>query len=143
MSKLFQNHCRTFGITGISFDSSMMNGLQAVDSWDECEHTGWLLHERTVLTGIAVFHSPRSTLLGLMSSMYSLGAIISLPLVPVITDGLGRRRAIVFGSVIMIIGAIIQTCARNCMPALTYAKRSCQLMRLVIQMLCSSSPGSS
>ncbi|KXN88986.1 Lactose permease [Leucoagaricus sp. SymC.cos] len=77
------------------FDASMMNGLQAVDSWD------------------TFFHSPRSTLLGLMSAMYSLGAIVCLPFVPLVTDGLGRRRAIFLGSVIMIIGAIIQTCARN------------------------------
>ncbi|CAA7259439.1 unnamed protein product [Cyclocybe aegerita] len=77
------------------FDSSMMNGLQAVDSWD------------------TFYNSPRSTLLGVMSAMYSAGAILALPLVPVITDGLGRRMAIVFGSVIMIIGAVIQTASQN------------------------------
>ncbi|KAJ3574673.1 hypothetical protein NP233_g1591 [Leucocoprinus birnbaumii] len=77
------------------FDASMMNGLQAVDSWT------------------TFFHSPRSTLLGLMSSMYSLGAILSLPFVPVLSDGLGRRRAIFLGSIIMVIGAIIQTCSKN------------------------------
>ncbi|KAF5388328.1 hypothetical protein D9615_000809 [Tricholomella constricta] len=77
------------------FDSSMMNGLQAVDSWDK------------------FFHTPRSTLLGLMSAMYSLGGIVALPLVPVITDRLGRRHAIAFGSVLMIIGAAIQTSSQN------------------------------
>ncbi|KAL0950346.1 hypothetical protein HGRIS_010314 [Hohenbuehelia grisea] len=77
------------------FDSSMMNGLQAVDSWDE------------------FYHSPRSTLLGLMSAMYSLGAIAALPIVPWIADHLGRRNAIVFGSVLMIIGAVIQTASQN------------------------------
>lgn len=77
------------------FDSSMMNGLQAVDSWD------------------TFFHSPRSTLLGLMSAMYSLGAILSLPAVPLLSDGLGRRRAILLGSFIMVIGAILQTCSKN------------------------------
>ncbi|KAF8165914.1 general substrate transporter [Crassisporium funariophilum] len=77
------------------FDSSMMNGLQAVDSWD------------------AFYNSPRSTLLGVMSAMYSAGAIVALPIVPWVTDGLGRRRAIVFGSVLMIIGAILQTAAQN------------------------------
>ncbi|KAL9713178.1 hypothetical protein Ac2012v2_004419 [Leucoagaricus gongylophorus] len=77
------------------FDASMMNGLQAVDSWD------------------TFFHSPRSTLLGLMSAMYSLGAILSLPFVPILSDGLGRRGAIILGSIIMMIGAIIQTCSKN------------------------------
>ncbi|KAG5730071.1 Lactose permease, partial [Termitomyces sp. T112] len=77
------------------FDSSMMNGLQAVDSWD------------------TFFHSPRSTLLGLMSAMYSLGAILVLPIVPVVTDRLGRRHAISFGSLLMIIGAALQTGSQN------------------------------
>ncbi|KAF9004318.1 hypothetical protein BDQ17DRAFT_1424758 [Cyathus striatus] len=67
----------------------------AVDSWDK------------------FYHSPRSTLLGLMSAMYSLGAIVALPLVPLVTDGLGRRNAILFGSILMVIGAIIQTASQN------------------------------
>ncbi|KAF8901107.1 hexose transporter [Mucidula mucida] len=77
------------------FDSSMMNGLQAVDSWDK------------------FFNSPRSTLLGLMSAIYSLGAIVVLPLVPWVSDHLGRRMAIVFGSVLMVIGAALQTASQN------------------------------
>ncbi|KAK7453576.1 hypothetical protein VKT23_001459 [Stygiomarasmius scandens] len=77
------------------FDASMMNGLQAVDSWN------------------AFYHHPRSTLLGLMSAMYSLGAIVSLPFVPPVTDYLGRRMAIIFGSVLMVIGAALQTAAQN------------------------------
>ncbi|KAJ8455127.1 hypothetical protein ONZ45_g19042 [Pleurotus djamor] len=73
----------------------MMNGLQAVDSWD------------------TFYHSPRSTLLGLMSAMYSLGAIAALPFVPWVADTLGRRWAIILGSIIMIIGAVIQTASQN------------------------------
>ncbi|KAJ3510111.1 hypothetical protein NMY22_g16072 [Coprinellus aureogranulatus] len=77
------------------FDSSMMNGLQAVDSWD------------------TFFNSPRSLMLGLMSSMYSLGAVVALPFVPLVTDGIGRRWTIVISSLIMVGGAVIQTCAYN------------------------------
>ncbi|KAF6751549.1 hexose transporter [Ephemerocybe angulata] len=77
------------------FDSSMMNGLQAVDSWD------------------LFFHSPRSALLGLMSAMYSLGALVALPFVPLVTDGLGRRKTIIASSLVMIAGAVIQTTAHN------------------------------
>ncbi|KAK0491589.1 hexose transporter [Armillaria novae-zelandiae] len=73
----------------------MMNGLQAVNSWD------------------TFYHSPRSTLLGLMSAIYSLGAIVVLPIVPYVTDHLGRRWAIVFGSILMIIGAALQTASQN------------------------------
>ncbi|KAF9535147.1 hexose transporter [Crepidotus variabilis] len=77
------------------FDSSMMNGLQAVDSWN------------------LFYNHPRSTLLGVMSAMYSAGAIVALPLIPFVSDGLGRRRAILFGSIIMVIGAVLQTAAQN------------------------------
>ncbi|PPQ96346.1 hypothetical protein CVT26_005030 [Gymnopilus dilepis] len=77
------------------FDSSMMNGLQAVNSWDK------------------FYHSPRSTLLGVMSAMYSAGAILALPFVAAVSDSLGRRFAIGFGSVIMIIGAALQAASQN------------------------------
>ncbi|KAJ7469024.1 general substrate transporter [Mycena latifolia] len=77
------------------FDSSMMNGLQAVDSWD------------------SFYHSPRSALLGLMSAAYSLGAIVALPVVPYVNDVLGRRMAIIFGSILMFIGAALQTASQN------------------------------
>ncbi|KAJ7018454.1 hexose transporter [Mycena alexandri] len=77
------------------FDSSMMNGLQAVDSWD------------------TFYHSPRSTLLGVMTAAYSLGAICALPIVPYVNDHLGRRMAIIFGSLLMVIGAALQTASQN------------------------------
>ncbi|KAK7029379.1 hypothetical protein VNI00_014633 [Paramarasmius palmivorus] len=77
------------------FDSSMMNGLQTVRSFD------------------TFFHSPRSALLGLMSAIYSLGAIIVLPAVPWVSDHLGRRWAIILGSIIMMMGAAIQAAAQN------------------------------
>ncbi|KAF7332317.1 Hexose transporter [Mycena kentingensis (nom. inval.)] len=77
------------------YDSSMLNGLQAVDSWD------------------TFFHSPRSTILGLMSAAYSLGAILALPAVAFVNDRLGRKNAIVFGSLFMLLGAALQTASRN------------------------------
>ncbi|EPQ58903.1 general substrate transporter [Gloeophyllum trabeum ATCC 11539] len=77
------------------FDSSMMNGLQAVGTWNN------------------FYNHPRSTMLGLMSALYSLGAVAALPFTPTISDRLGRRRSIVFGSVFMLIGAILQTASQN------------------------------
>ncbi|KAF9035880.1 hexose transporter [Panaeolus papilionaceus] len=77
------------------FDSSMMNGLQAVGSWQ------------------TFYNHPKTALLGLMSAIYSAGAIVSLPFVPLVTDGLGRRWAIFIGSLIMVVGAILQTLAKN------------------------------
>ena len=49
-----------------------------------------------------------------LSALYSLGSICSLPFVPFVTDKMGRRWAILFGSVIMVIGASLQTAAQNC-----------------------------
>lgn len=93
----------------------MMNGLQAVSSWDHCmlvQILSWILSHQILWT--PVYHSPRKSLLGLMSAIYSAGAIVALPFIPAISDGLGRRRAILFGSIIMVIGAILQTAAQNC-----------------------------
>ncbi|KAF5322271.1 hypothetical protein D9619_000128 [Psilocybe cf. subviscida] len=77
------------------YDSSMMNGLQVVNSWD------------------TFYHHPRSVLLGVMSAMYSAGAICSLPLVPLVADRLGRRWSIITGSLVMIVGAILQTASQD------------------------------
>jgi MFS family permease len=67
-----------------------------------------------ILTSFSVFHNPNSTILGLMSSLYSLGSLASLPFVPWVTDRLGRRMAILVGSIIMIIGAVLQMAAQDC-----------------------------
>ena len=95
------------------FDSSMMNGLQAVPTWDACEWRYLVLQTR-LLRRASVFGHPRSTILGLLSALYSLGSICSLPFVPLVTDKWGRRFAIAFGSVIMIIGAALQTASQDC-----------------------------
>jgi MFS family permease len=81
--------CMGIEITS-GFDSQMINAAQIVDSWKE------------------FFNHPTGALQGIIGSMYSLGAICSLPLVPIINDRLGRRWAIFIGSWIMIVGAAIQ-----------------------------------
>lgn len=58
----------------------MINAVQIVDAWKE------------------FFGNPTGALQGIIGSMYSLGAICSLPLVPVINDRFGRRWAIFTGS---------------------------------------------
>ncbi|KAF9234369.1 general substrate transporter [Melanogaster broomeanus] len=77
------------------FDSSMLNGLQAVTSW------------------LDFYNHPRSALLGLMSAMYPLGGIAALPSVPSVADNLGRRSSVLFGSTLMIFGGILQGAAQN------------------------------
>ncbi|KAF2462830.1 general substrate transporter [Lindgomyces ingoldianus] len=77
------------------YDSSMMNGLQAVPAWDK------------------YFNHPTGSRLGLYNAMYSLGALLAVPFVPFVSDRLGRRRTILFASVIMIMGAAIQGGSQN------------------------------
>ncbi|KAM0251880.1 hypothetical protein ACHAQJ_007993 [Trichoderma viride] len=72
------------------FDSQMINALQIVPSW------------------ITFFDNPQGSLKGIIAAAYSLGAILSLPFIPIINDKYGRRWSIVGGSVVMIIGALIQ-----------------------------------
>lgn len=50
---------------------------------------------------------------GIISAAYSLGAILSLPFIPIVNDKFGRRGSIMGGSIVMIIGAIVQGCSRN------------------------------
>ena len=73
-----------------------------------------LLTHCSMLKRLSVFNKPTGAKLGILSAIYSLGAIISLPVVPLIADGLGRRNAIIVGSVVMILGAALQTAATNC-----------------------------
>ncbi|CAN9319064.1 unnamed protein product [Alternaria alternata] len=77
------------------FDSSMMNGMQALDYWQE------------------YFNHPKGGQLGLLVACYNLGAISSIPLVALVSDHLGRRKSIVLGSTIMIIGAVMQGLSQN------------------------------
>ncbi|KAM5341875.1 hypothetical protein ACJ41O_014906 [Fusarium nematophilum] len=74
----------------LGFDGAMMNGLQAVPSWD------------------SYFGEPRGSLLGIMSAILLLGSIVATPFVSFVGDRWGRRFGIFLGSVIMCIGGIIQ-----------------------------------
>ncbi|KAH6887708.1 general substrate transporter [Thelonectria olida] len=72
------------------YDGSMMNSLQTVSYWDD------------------FFDNPRGAQLGLMSAIMALGSICSTPIAPWVADRFGRRWGITVGSIIMIIGAILQ-----------------------------------
>ncbi|PGH19175.1 hypothetical protein AJ80_04144 [Polytolypa hystricis UAMH7299] len=77
------------------FDSSLMNGLQSLSYWQD------------------FFGEPEGAALGILTASYNLGAITSLPFVPIISDHVGRRWSIMFGSVVMIVGAIMQAFSVN------------------------------
>ncbi|TFK46923.1 MFS general substrate transporter [Heliocybe sulcata] len=52
-------------------------------------------------------------MLGIMTALYSLGGVCALPFVAPISDSLGRRRSIVLGSILMILGALMQAASQN------------------------------
>ena len=57
------------------------------------------------------FGHPEGSRSGIIAAIYSLGAICSLPFIPVITQRVGRRWSIFGGSCVMVVGAIIQACS--------------------------------
>lgn len=52
-------------------------------------------------------------LLGIINASYSLGAIIAVPFAPTVNQWIGRRWSIMSGSVIMVIGALLQGFAQD------------------------------
>ncbi|KAF7552854.1 hypothetical protein G7Z17_g4031 [Cylindrodendrum hubeiense] len=74
----------------LGFDGAMMNGLQAVPTWDN------------------YFGQPRGALLGIMSAILALGCVVATPFVSMVGDRHGRRAGIFVGSVIMATGGILQ-----------------------------------
>jgi sugar porter (SP) family MFS transporter len=77
------------------FDSQLINSVQIVKPWLE------------------YFHHPTGSLQGIIAAIYSLGAICSLPFVPLVNDKLGRRMAICGGSCVMVFGSILQGFSQN------------------------------
>ena len=77
------------------FDSQMINALQIVKPWK------------------AYMGNPMGALKGIIAAAYSLGAILSLPFIPIINDKFGRRWSIFGGSIVMIMGALIQGFAQH------------------------------
>lgn len=77
------------------FDSQMINALQIVPSWKK------------------FFNDPQGTHKSLLSASYSLGAVLSLPFVPWLSDNLGRRWSVLAGSCVQCVGAILQGAAQD------------------------------
>lgn len=55
----------------------------------------------------------KAELLGIVAAAYSLGAILSVPFVPIVAQKFGRRWSIMLGSMIMVLGSILQGFAVN------------------------------
>lgn len=77
------------------FDGSMLNGLQSLQTWQED------------------FNKPSGPILGIISAAYALGAVLSTPFSPIISDRFGRRWSIIIGSLVMLLGVGLQAGAHT------------------------------
>jgi sugar porter (SP) family MFS transporter len=77
------------------YDGSMMNGLQSLDQWKNA------------------FNNPTGGMLGLLNAIQNIGSLAAYPFAPYLSDGIGRRRTIWLGALIMIIACVIQTASQN------------------------------
>ncbi|KAK3074248.1 hypothetical protein LTR53_003471 [Teratosphaeriaceae sp. CCFEE 6253] len=50
----------------------------------------------------------KASLLGIISSSYQLGSILAVPIAPWCNNRFGRRKCILIGSIVMVIGALVQ-----------------------------------
>lgn len=77
------------------YDGSVLNGLQAVDPWNE------------------YFDNPNGAILGVLTAAFNIGAVMALPFVPYCNDRWGRKFCVVFGSILTTVGAILQGASVN------------------------------
>ncbi|KAI9567545.1 hexose transporter [Boletus coccyginus] len=77
------------------YDGSMMNGLQTLSQWE------------------SAFNYPSGGELGLLNAIQNIGALAGFPFAPYVSDGLGRRRAVWLGAVIMCVATAIQTASQS------------------------------
>ncbi|KFY09917.1 hypothetical protein V491_07900 [Pseudogymnoascus sp. VKM F-3775] len=77
------------------FDGSMMNGLQAIESWKH------------------YFGEPKGSTLGLFNAAYPIGGLCAIPFISFVSDGFGRRAGLALGATLCCIGAALQSGAAN------------------------------
>ncbi|THH28083.1 hypothetical protein EUX98_g6106 [Antrodiella citrinella] len=81
--------------TANGYDGSMMNGLQLLQQWE------------------VAFNFPSGSKLGLLGAIQNIGSLGSYPLTPYLCDGIGRKRTIFIGAVIIASGSIIQAASQS------------------------------
>ncbi|KAI9734012.1 MAG: hypothetical protein M1834_002669 [Cirrosporium novae-zelandiae] len=73
------------------YDGSMMNGLQSTAQWK------------------SYFGHPTGSILGLVNAAQSIGSVISLPFIGILSDKIGRKMTLLAGAITIIAASIIQT----------------------------------
>jgi len=77
------------------FDGSLLNGLQSMNTW-----TGY-------------FNNPQGGRLGLLNAIQNIGSLAAYPSAPYLADGIGRRRTIMLGAIIVLCATVIQTASQS------------------------------
>lgn len=77
------------------YDGSMLNGLQITNQWQE------------------FFHHPKGTSLGTLSNGTRYGQLVALLVIAPLLERFGRRKPIIFGSCILLLGVALQTAAQS------------------------------
>ncbi|KAK3383331.1 general substrate transporter [Lasiosphaeria ovina] len=85
--------CVASATTG--YDGMFFNSVQNFEVWKD------------------FFGHPEGSTLGLLGALYQIGSLVSIPLVPLFTDNVGRKIPIAIGCVIMIVGSILQGSCQN------------------------------
>jgi sugar porter (SP) family MFS transporter len=85
--------CVASATTG--YDGMFFNAVQNFEEWKD------------------YFGNPEGSLLGLLGALYQIGSLVSIPIVPILTDNFGRKLPIAIGCVIMIVGAVLQGSCRD------------------------------
>jgi MFS family permease len=88
------------------FDSQLINTLQFSGPFNKYFGNGYL-NPKTKKPDI------EPSMLGFISSCYQLGSIIAVPIAPWYNQKFGRRSSIMCGSLIMMVGAILQGFAQH------------------------------
>ncbi|KAF8331378.1 general substrate transporter [Cantharellus anzutake] len=97
------------------FDGSLMNGLQSVALWEDFFH-----HPHGSTLGLFnaiqnVCPSKKSQILGDLTTTFciQIGSIWGIPFAPYVADTFGRKTAMLFGALIVVGGAGLQTASQN------------------------------
>ena len=70
-------------------------------------------YRETDLVLHADFDNPQGAILGIITAAFSFGSVAAIPFVPWVNDRFGRRMSIKFGSILILIGVILQTASVN------------------------------